>query len=308
MQSIVGINHTKEEDVGDSGAIWKLPEILLYQIAQFCSPPTERAAFFCHKIAPLCRASYKAILVQDEKSGSGLWDLVLQGDYGVNKEKELRATARRRSCKRLKRSPVYQVRDAHKLMIDNTELAYFYLWELSCSSSPKSKNCLTKMKLVRILDKFGPCLMLNKTVSSGGTFLVEVCRSRNATAHTILKCCEELVEQRGALVNKPTNEASNSTLTPLCVASVRGMPKVVEYLLSKGAFTDTKCSGRFRLHTNPKKTIRCSKSSPLEFSQAMLAAEEKEGAKSSDLVDLKNCIKILQLKLDLKREARKQDR
>ena len=267
-------------------AIWDLPEILLYQIAQFCSPPTERASFFCHKISVLCKDSYKTILMHDEKS-VGLWDLVLQGDYGVKKDNHHR---RRRSCKRLRRSPIDTVRDAHKLMIDNTEIAYFYLCELT-SSSAKSKDCLTKMKLARLLDYYGPQLMFNKTLSSGGTFLVEVCRSRNTTPQTILKCCQELIEQRGALVNRTTNESSNSILTPLCVASVRAMPKVVEYLLSKGASTTIKCSGRLG---NPKRTVRCTDSTPLEFTKAMLLAEENGGAKPSDLVDLKSCIRILQ--------------
>jgi hypothetical protein len=36
-------------------------------------------------------------------------------------------------------------------------------------------------------------------------------------------------------------------------------------------------------------------STPLEFAKAMLLAEESGGAKPSDLVDLKNCIRILQL-------------
>ena len=266
--------------------IWELPEVLLYTIAEFVAPPTERASFFCHKIAPLCKPSYEAIL--EEERSVVLWDLVLAGDYGVDNGK--RKATQRRSCKRLRRSPVDQVRDAHKLLKDNTEIAYYYLWELSYTAS---KNGLTKSKLCGILNEYGPQLMLNKTVSSGGTFLVEVCRARHATQSTILHCVQELVERRGALVSFRTNESSNSTLTALCVATVRGMPKVVEYLLSKGASPEIRCSARFRLFINSKKSLRCTNVTPLEFAKSMLDEERKEGATEHDLRDLHRTIKLL---------------
>lgn len=266
--------------------IWELPEILLYQIAQYGAAPTERASFICHKIATLSRASHHSILVDEGKS-VGLWDLVLTGDYGVVKS----SRESRRSCKRLKRSPADQVKDAHKRLVDNTEIAYYYLSELSSSST---KNSLSRSKLIGILNEYGPRLMMNKTVSSGGTFLVEVCRCRNAAQNTILQCVQELVEQWGARVDFATHESSNSTLTALCTASVRGMPRVVEYLLSRGASTDIACSARFRLHTSPKKSLRCTDATPLEFSKSMLAEEKKEGAKPQDLKDLTRCLHFLQ--------------
>ena len=106
---------------------------------------------------------------------------------------------------------------------------------------------------------------------------------------------KELVERWGAQVNVTTNESKNSLLTALCVASVRGMPKVVEYLLSKGglATTEVKCSARFSLHKNPKKSLRCTGVIPLDFARQMLAAEKKEGATRQDLVDLNHCINLL---------------
>jgi hypothetical protein len=267
--------------------IWELPEILLYEIARFAAVPTERAFFLCHKIATLCKASYKSILMEDEKS-VGLWDLVLYGDYGVVKQNQESL----RASKRLKRNPVDQVRDAHKHLKNNTEIAYYYLWELS-ASKVKNGN-LTRGKLVSILEEYGPYLIMNKTVSSGGTFLVEVCRSRNVMQNTILQCVQELVENRGSLVNIRTDEANTSQLTALCVAAVRGMPKVVGYLLSKGSSTKIKCSGRFRLHSNPRKSLRCNDACPLEFAQKMVTAEKEEGAKEANLKDLKACIKQIQ--------------
>jgi hypothetical protein len=231
-------------------------------------------------------ASHHAILLDEGKS-LGLWGLILTGDYGVVRgERE-----KRRSCKRLKRSPADQVKDAHKRLVDNTEIAYYYLWELS---SATTKNSLTRSKLVGILNEYGPHLMMNRTVSSGGTFLVEVCRCRNATQSTVLHCVQELVEQWGARVDVATHESSNSSLTALCTASARGMPKVVEYLLSQGASTDLTCSARFRLHTNPKKSLRCTDVTPLEFTTCMLAEEKKEGAKPQDLKDLSRCLHYLQ--------------
>ena len=266
--------------------VWELPEALLYHIATFLAPAAERAGILCHKIAPLCKASSKAIL--EEQKSIVLWDMVLSGDYGIDPGKR---NSQRRSCKRLRRSPVDQVRDAHKLLRDNTEIAYYYLWEL-CNSS--AKNGLSKSKLCGILNEYGPHLMLNKTASSGGTFLVEVCRTRHATQNTVLLCVQELVERRGALVNFPTNESANSTLTALCVAAVRGMPKVVEYLLSKGASPHVRCSARFRFYVNSKRSLRCTDVLPLEFAKSMLDAELKEGASKQDTKDSLRAIKLLE--------------
>ena len=71
-----------------------------------------------------------------------------------------------------------------------------------------------------------------------------------------------------------------------------GLPNVVKYLLSKGANPGITCSGRFRLSTNPKKSLRCTGSAK-EFAESMLEAEKKEGASNQELVDLKRCIKLL---------------
>jgi len=187
---------------------------------------------------------------------------------------------------------VDQVRDAHKLLKDNTEIAFYYLWELSYKSG---KNSLTRSKFCGILNEYGPRLMLNKTVSSGGTFLVEVCRARHVTQSTVLHCVEELVERRGALVYLPTNESASSALTALCVAAVRGMPKVVEYLLEKGASPHIRCNARFRLTTNPKKTLRCTGVTPLEFAKKMLDTEQGQGGTDLDLRDLRRAIKLLEM-------------
>mmetsp|Transcript_34375 Transcript_34375/g.38652 ORF Transcript_34375/g.38652 Transcript_34375/m.38652 type:complete len:192 (+) Transcript_34375:108-683(+) len=188
-------------------------------------------------------------------------------------------------------------------MILNTEMAYSMIGELtsysSSSSSSSKKNSLTKHKMVQILNEYGPHLMLNRTMASGGNFLVEICRCRHSSVTTILRCVQELV-RRGAseVVNRATYESRSSSLTALCVASVRGMPQVVKYLLSimhtsNSAVPDIHCSGRFRLQTNPKKTMQCLHATPLEFSETMRKAEQEAGATNQELKALEQCITLL---------------
>lgn len=273
--------------------IWSLPDVLLYQISQFVAPKTARASFLCHTFALLNKAAYKAILLK-ETSGS-LWELILHGDYGVQTKYQQQCSQERRirRCKRLRRSSIESVRDAHILLRDNTEIAYFY----SLGRRRKISNnntTLTRAKLCGILNEYGPNLMINTTLSSGGSFLVEICRSRNVnTKATILQCVRELVEQRGALVNIKSYESTSSTLTALAVAAARGLPTVVQYLLSKDAGDAASCSARFRLATNPKKSIRCV-GTALDFASIMMKAEKDEGASGRQLIDLQRCIRLLQ--------------
>ena len=265
--------------------IWTLPDVLLYHICEFAAPITERASILCHKIAPLNKASHKAIL--EEEKSSTLWDLVLTGDYGVGSDVHRRT---QRASKRLKRNPVEKAREAHITLKRNTEIAHFYLTE-HCNSSSKTK-CLTRARLRGLIDEYGPHLMFNKGISSGGTFLVEVCRAKNVPKATILQCVQELVEKHGALVDQKTSEASNSSLTPIAVAAVRGLPNVVKYLLSKGANPDIECSGRFILSINYRKSLRCIGTAG-QFAKKMLDAEFEEGATFQDLRDLKQCVELL---------------
>jgi hypothetical protein len=136
-------------------------------------------------------------------------------------------------------------------------------------------------------------LRLNEVVSSGGLFLVEVCRARNVKEGVILRCVQELVELRGAIVNLCTNEPPSS-LNALSVAAVRGMATVVKYLLQAKADATIACSGRFRLHTNPKKSLRCDNVTPLQFATSMIEAERAEGATERALRDLVACIRLLE--------------
>jgi hypothetical protein len=269
--------------------IWELPEQMLYNIACFAVPPTFRAAFLCQAISTLSQAARKSIL--EEEKSVGLWDLVLSGDYGTEHyERRKRDGKERRSCKRLRRSIVDQVRDAHRILKDNSEIAYYYLWEMSYSNK---KNSLSRARLCGLLDEYGPNLMFNRQMSSGGNFLVEVCRSKNTSQKGMLQCVQELVERRGTMVDLQTCESATSFLTALCVAAARGMPRIVEYLLDKGARKDILCSGQFRLFIKKTKNITCVKVTAYEFAQRMLQAELAEGASKPQVKDLRRCVDLL---------------
>lgn len=265
--------------------LWELPESVIFLILSYTEASTHRAQVICHQLAPLCKAAKKSLL-EDEENCAVLWETLLTVDYGGND----RSHTSDRQCKRLKRGPIHKVAHAHLRIKDNTEIAYFYVSELTSASKGK----LSKGKFSGILNEFGPHLRVNSTMSSGGIFLVEVCRSRNVRETVILKCVKDLVEERGALVDQLTSESPGSRMNALCVAAARGMPSVVRYLLDRGARRDIKSSGRFRLHTEPKKTIRCTNLTPVEFSKSMRDAEKAAGASERALADLDECIALLE--------------
>jgi hypothetical protein len=269
--------------------LWELPDVLLCYLVSFVAAPTHRATVLCHQFAPLCKAAQRAIL--EEERSVTLWDIILKEDYGVEDSSSIQKSGvKRRACKRLRRSPVDRVRDAHVLIQDNTEIAFFYLSEMVNASRKE----LTKSKLCRLLDEYGPHLRINKVLSSGGLYLVEVCRARHVKEVVVLKCVQELVEQRGALVDLSANDSGKSNQTALCVSAVRGMPTVVKYLLQRGASRHIRSSGRFRLHTQSKKTLSCKNVTPLEFALAMRNAEKEAGASDQSLSDLNKCIRMLE--------------
>jgi hypothetical protein len=282
------IRSFKAGDVNDPARLrlWELPDVILINVVRFVAASTQRTRVLCHQIAPLCKAASKTLL-EGERSSS-LWEMVLKEDYGVDLAEN---TSTRRACKRLRRSPVHRVRDAHLLIKDNTEISFFFLSEMVCRSSPRGD--LTRSKLCRLLDEYGPHLRVNNVVSSGGLYLVEVCRARLVKESTILMCVKELVEQRQALLDLQTAESPQSCQTALCVAAARGMSTIVKYLLQQGADRNVRSSGRFRLHTQPKKTLSCRNVTAMEFSMAMLDAEKDAGATGRSLAGLHKCIRLL---------------
>ena len=288
--------------------IWNLPDVLIFKVVAFVAAPTNRATILCHSIAPLCKAAYEKILPshEDNMLDSLLWDIVMTEDYG-NSTSQSNLVGRkrrnnrnltqqleqhdRRECKRLRRSSIHRIRDAHRLISDNTEIAYFNLSEMvNCTNNG---NNLTKVRLVSLLHEYGPNLRFNRPVSSGGLYLVEICRAKNVKEAVILRCTQELVEHWGIQVDLRTSESNISCQTALCVAAARGLHTVVKYLIDRGATLDIISSGRFALHTRPKKTIRCIHQSALEFAITMRDAERLEGATDASLTGLNKCIKLL---------------
>ena len=168
---------------------------------------------------------------------------------------------------------------------DNSEIAFFYLTEMASSAGG-----LTKAKLRGLLHEYGP-IRVNNVVSSGGLFLVELCRAKQLRESTILACVKELVEYYGALVDCTTRESASSQQNSLCVATVRGMPTIVKYLLQKGANPELLSSGRFRLRG--RKSLLRKNVTALEFGQAMRAAEAEAGATKQELKSLDTCLELL---------------
>ena len=83
-------------------------------------------------------------------------------------------------------------------------------------------------------------------------------------------------------------------LPPLVVASARGMPSVVRYLVgsSVGANVGTEGTSRFRLYMKPKRSVGGTFTA-LDFARAMLEAEVENGATEEDVGSLNECIRIL---------------
>lgn len=263
--------------------VWELPDVLFFHILTYVAPPTHRAGSIC-QLARLCKAAQNELLFKDDRS---LWEILLQQDYASMKAED----RTRRIPKRLRRSAIHRVQEAHRLMQDNTEIVFYYLSELSNAVTTEK---LSKSRMSRLFHDFGPTLRLNNTVSSGGIYLVEVCRARKVKEATILACVQTLVEVYGALVDISSDESRHSRQTALCVAAVRAMPNVVKYLLQKGASREIRSSGRFRLHTQSRKSVGADDVTPLEFCRIMLNAEREAGASNEALKDLCKCIALLE--------------
>mmetsp|Transcript_35178 Transcript_35178/g.105053 ORF Transcript_35178/g.105053 Transcript_35178/m.105053 type:complete len:295 (-) Transcript_35178:1167-2051(-) len=274
-----------------------LPEVILYSVLTFVAPPTDRAAALCHRVAPLNSAHHRAV----ESRWDILWSAIRDNEYGClhgqnSSSGGSSGTAPRRASKRLRRTPKDQVRDAHTLLLDNTKIAHFALSEMAHSS----RTSLTLARLRWMFREYGPVLRVNQRADIGGTFLIKCCRARYVEERAVLRCVRELVERHGALpdvasaVTVPGRSGGKGDygLTPLCVAAARGMPSLAKYLLKIGASPVVEATGRFRLFSNPGRSI-FGTYTPLGFARAMKAKELENGASDSDLRSLNECIKAL---------------
>ena len=188
------------------------------------------------------------------------------------------SSSTRRSTRLRANTPKESYIHAYNLTLSRTETALSQLSELG--QSPK--NSLTYAKLRNVLIRHGP-VAINQRVRTGGTFLVEVCRARHVYEGVILKCVKHLIMEYGADPNVPSAEYASGKITvgglpqnnhsvtsktacststvgcelyPLIIAAARGMPTVVKYLVESGADGSLRGSCRFKLFSNPKKSMK----------------------------------------------------
>ena len=101
---------------------------------------------------------------------------------------------------------------------------------------------------------------------------------------------------------KQQSQRHGNTLPALVVASARGMPSVVKFLLDRNPHLRNEYgTSRFRLFKNSRKSISGTYT-PLEFATEMMEAEMEHGASKRELKSLDQCIRLLK-ELDEKEEA-----
>ena len=278
-----------------------LPEPLLQSIIFYAAPRFERAQLLCHRLGLTCRSLFSAV----DEGLHNVWAAIHLDDYETDnadnaRRKGGKSTSPIRASKRLRRSPKDTVAASHLLLIERTSIAHFCVTEWAHSK----QSPLSVGRLRWALREYGPNIRINQRVEIGGTILVECCRARYVKECVILGCVRELVEKYGADPNlAAASEKKNGSrkaakeggggLSPLIIASARGMTSVVRYLLSKNASPFIAGTGRFRLHTNNSKSISGTYR-PLEFARTMRQAEISHGADGAVLKDIEKCIRMLE--------------
>lgn len=321
-----------------------LPDEILHSIFTFVSDtPSYVGPCICYQLRPLSK-KWK----EDLDVGRGnLWALATRDlsldywprnvgtaysahDAEVSFEESRRPAKRprnyfnnsaantRRSARIQPASPHEKYKHAYNLLMSRTETALLELTEHVHSS----KKPLTLSIMKKILKEFSP-IAINRRVRTGGTFLVEVCRSRHVPESVILKCVKLLIEEHGADPNVPSAEvgqglASSTTLTlgrrsaassevtcytssqgkelyAIIIAAARAMPSVVKYLLScKNIDHTVKGSSRFRLFSNPRKSVKGVDLSALEFAMKMREEEIENEIAEAELSCLNKVIRLLE--------------
>ena len=205
---------------------------------------------------------------------------------------------------------------SYNLLLSRNESALLELQE--CAHSTKKPLSLPMLK--KLLKEYEP-IAINRRVRTGGTFLVEVVRARHVKESVILKCVKLLIEN-GANPNIPSAEGgmgftsmatllfersvasgevgeciSSSTgakLYPLIIAAARGMSSVVDFLLGVGADPSLRGSSRFRLYSNPRKTVKGVDLTAYEFAIKMRVNEFENGIKREEMRGLDRTIHLFE--------------
>ena len=218
----------------------------------------------------------------------------------------------RRSGRLRPATPKERYIHSYKQLMSRNESALLELQE--CAHSPKRPLSLSMLK--KLLTEHEP-VAINRRVRTGGTFLIEVIRARHVKESVILNCIKLLVVENGANPNVPSAEpgegfqsttrplyetsavgrymysSTGTQLFPLIIAAARGMPNVVKFLLSVGANPNVRGTSRFRLYSNPRKSVKGVDLTALEFAIKMRDSEVENGIKREDLRGLLRTISLL---------------
>jgi hypothetical protein len=220
----------------------------------------------------------------------------------------------RRSGRLRPATPKDQYIHAYNLLLSRNESALLELQEHAHSS----KKRLSLSMLKKLLIEYEP-IAINRRVRTGGTFLVEVVRARYVQESVILKCIKLLIGN-GANPNIASAEvglfstsmaeniyrtsaasgvvgrwsSTGKELYPLVIAAARGMCTVVKYLLDVGANRNLRGSSRFRLYSNPRKSVKGVDLTALEFAIQMKDHELENGVQRADLRGLLRAISLLE--------------
>lgn len=142
---------------------------------------------------------------------------------------------------------------------------------------------LTAARVRKLWARWQPCLVDRASPVYDVSMLMEIIRVHESA---IAAAASELL-RLGASVNATNSEG----LSPLIMASARGLPKVVRLLLAHGARLGQRGVGRFRL-ADTRQSIR-GRMNAQEFVSALLEAEAQIGVGSKQQLSLDECREML---------------
>jgi hypothetical protein len=144
---------------------------------------------------------------------------------------------------------------------------------------------LSAARVRKLWARWQPCLVDRASPVYDMCMLMEIIRAR-VHESAIAAAAAELL-RLGASVNATNSEG----LSPLIMASARGLPRVVKLLLAHGARLGQRGVGRFRL-ADTRQSIR-GRMSAHEFVGALLEAEAQIGVGSKQQRSLEECRQLL---------------
>lgn len=217
-----------------------------------------------------------------EMSGDGgLWEALLS----LVVVTPVAARGSRRQSERLVCSSRTAFQRGWNAMISRCETRHHAL----AVAGQDTKN-LTVSVLKSILLQWGTITLIDRASPVyHATLLMEMCKARGTREQNIVLCCQHLIDSCGADVN--ARPPVSNGLTALILASCRGLPKLVAFLLSRGAKTTPAGEGRFRLAGSAKSIAGCY--TALRWVGVLLSAEEANGVNDADRQPLERCRDLL---------------